>query len=249
MSYDSGIVTFTTKTDKVDLVAAAHINAVQAELVIIETILGTGIKGDRADLKTRLNNALDADGSILSGSSFPSPALPSQGFYRTDLDVFYVRNAANSIWNAQGVSLSNVLFQYVGYVDVTVGDRFGEMTNASLTPGAGNGLYRFLAELGNSSFIAVKGFKFVKTSGINTVTVWCRIWTTSGSHTASFKLAIGSVSGTVNGTAHTSTPEWKSFTIDVSSLINGTTYDVTASMYESENNGTVFCSDIIGFGS
>jgi hypothetical protein len=100
MAYDSAVITFTTKTDKVDLVQAAHMNAVQAELVTIETILGTNVKGDRTDLKTRLNNALDADGSLLSGTSYPSPSYPSQPFYKTDVDLFYIRNAANSAWTS-----------------------------------------------------------------------------------------------------------------------------------------------------
>ena len=99
MAFDSAVISFTTKTDKVDLVQAAHMNAVQAELVTIETILGTNVKGDRENLKTRLNNVLDADGSILSGTAFPSPAYPSQLFYRTDLELLYISNSINAGWN------------------------------------------------------------------------------------------------------------------------------------------------------
>lgn len=99
MAFDSAIVSFTVKTNKVDLVDAAHINAVQAELVTIETILGTGVKGDRTNLKTRLNNALDPDGSILSGTSFPSVPLTSQQFYRTDLGILYIYTG--STWAPQ----------------------------------------------------------------------------------------------------------------------------------------------------
>lgn len=104
MAYDSAVVTFTTKTNKVDLVDAAHINLVQAEIVTIETILGAGVKGDRVNVKTRLNNMLDADGSILSGTVFPSPSYPSQAFYKTDVDILYIMNAANSAWGAQNIS-------------------------------------------------------------------------------------------------------------------------------------------------
>lgn len=93
MAYDSAISSFTTKTNKVDLVDASHINTVQAELVVIETILGTNVKGNQADLKTRLNNMLDADGSVLSGTSYPSPGLTSQIFFRTDLDQLSIRKS------------------------------------------------------------------------------------------------------------------------------------------------------------
>jgi hypothetical protein len=108
MAYDSAIISFTTKTNKVDLVDASHINAVQAELVIIETILGAGLKGTVANLSTRLNNMLDPDGSVLSGTSYPSPALyPSQLFYKTDVNTLYIRNAANTSW-APVSAVSNV---------------------------------------------------------------------------------------------------------------------------------------------
>ena len=103
MAYDSAVSSFTTKTDKVDLVQAAHMNAVQSELVTIENILGTNVKGNRADLKTRLNNALDADGSLLSGTAFPSPGLTSQMFYRTDLNKAYIYDGAS--WNELGASI------------------------------------------------------------------------------------------------------------------------------------------------
>jgi hypothetical protein len=113
MAYDSSIISYTTKTDKVDLVQAAHINAVQSELVTIETILGTGVKGDRTDLKTRLNNALDADGSILSGNAYPSPALPSQMFYASN-NVMYVRNLANTAWATLSSATNVQLFTTSG---------------------------------------------------------------------------------------------------------------------------------------
>ena len=95
MAYDSSIISYTTKTNKVDLVDAAHINALQTEIVTIETILGTGLKGTSASLSARLNNALDSDGSVLSGTAFPSPALTSQMFYRTDEGRVYFYNGVS----------------------------------------------------------------------------------------------------------------------------------------------------------
>lgn len=251
MAYDSGIITFTVKTDKVDLVAAAHINAVQTELITIETILGVGVKGNRSDLKTRLANMMDPDGTILSGTSYPSPSLPSQGFYRTDLDVFYIMNAANSLWIAQGGSVSNVLFQYAGQVDAQ-GIDFGEVTNSSLVPNGATGTYRYLQAKGQNGggYYTIWTAKFIKISGISTVTVWVRMWVrTTGGKQAVFKLDIGGANSNVSGTSNQITPEWKSFTIDVSGLLNGTTYDVTAGLQENSNTVDVYCSNIMGFGS
>lgn len=246
MAFDSGIISFTTKTNKVDLVDAAHINAVQTELVTIETILGVGVKGDRINLKTRLNNALDADGSILSGTSFPSPSLPSQGFYKTDVDIFYIMNAANSQWVAQGGSVGNLLFQYTGQVDQQ-GSNKGEVVGTTLVPSGATGNYRFLQA--RDSTITIWTTRWTKISGVTTVTILCRIWGRTGTSVARLSVDIGGQSGLVNGTTGQVTPEWKSFTIDVSSLVNGTTYDVTTTLVDPGTADQVYCSNIIGIGS
>lgn len=90
--YTCPVLSYTTKTNKVDLVDASHINAVQTEI---------------AAINNRLLNTIDSDGSILSGSAFPSPALPSQLFYRTDLEILYIRNSSNSAWPAVS-AISNI---------------------------------------------------------------------------------------------------------------------------------------------
>lgn len=249
MAYDSAIVSFTTKTNKVDLVNASDINAVQSELVIIETILGANVKGDRGDLKTRLNNMLDADGSVLSGSSYPSPALPSQMFYRTDTDSFFIRNAANSQWNPFGGTVTNYLFQYSGQIDAQ-GASLGEYSGTSLVPDGITGNYRYL-QRGSSSYGTIWTTKFLKISGINTVTVYCRLWGRTGAGTqCTLKCDIGGANNNVSSTAGSTTPSWYSFTIDVTGLSNNTAYDVTVSMKQSDGGGEeVYCSNVIGFGS
>lgn len=251
MAYDSSIVTFTTKYDKVDIVAAAHINTVQQEIVTIETILGVGVKGDRADLKTRLNNALDADGSILSGTAFPSPALASQYFYRTDLDTAYIRNAANTVWSAMGTSVGNYLFGYHGYVD---GDSSatGEQIAASYTT-IGTIDYRFIRSAGGSAdtYFDIWSTKWTKISGVNTVTIHCRIWGSDGGagNNVNLKATIGAATNNVNGSDAANTPEWKSFTVDVSGLVNGTVYDVTIALKHNQASDYAFCGDVFGLGS
>lgn len=82
--YSCPVLTFTRRTDKVDLVSAADQNELRTELEAINN---------------RLSNIIDADGSLFSGPAFPSPALPSQVFYRTDLNTAYIRNAANTAWS------------------------------------------------------------------------------------------------------------------------------------------------------
>lgn len=232
MAYDSAITTFTTKTDKVDLVAAAHINSVQSELVTIETILGTNVKGDRTDLKTRLNNALDADGSILSGVSFPSPALPTQGFYRTDIETYYLRNAANTTWNALGSSLSNMVFCWNGKLDDA--DAMFHISN-SLDPNAASVVsadYMYIKTANIGGYDDVLKSKFTKISGINTITWWAYgVHTATGANRSlNVKVDVGGVNSLSTAIDSGQTPEWTSNTLDVSALSNGTTYDITVSI-------------------
>jgi len=85
MSSPFTIESFTTKTNKVDLVDASHVNALQTSVVNIET---------------GLNRAINNDGSLCQGTSFPGSPVAGQIFYRTDTDTLYVRNGANSAWQA-----------------------------------------------------------------------------------------------------------------------------------------------------
>ncbi len=147
-------------------------------------------------------------------------------------------------------SISNVLFQYSGQVEFT-GSKVGEIVGTTLVPSAGTGNYRFLQTNdsgGGGNFKTIWTTKFIKISGISTVTVWARIWQQLNG-TATIKVDIGGVNGNVSGTSSQVTPEWKTFTIDVSGLSNGTSYDVTASMTNNVNAIATFCSNIISFGS
>lgn len=71
------IETYTTKTNKVDLVDAAHINAVQTSVVSIESAL---------------NILVSQNGSLAQGSSFPTVPAPVEGqmFYRNDIAQLYI---------------------------------------------------------------------------------------------------------------------------------------------------------------
>lgn len=161
-------------------------------------------------------------------------------------------SAANPVW-ANNLTLSNVLFQYSGQVDIQ-GTTVGEVVGTSITPSGTTGNYRFLqyGPVTQSAFsTAMWTAKFIKFAGISTVTVYGRIWgKSSGGQTAQLKVDIGGQNATMSGTNNQNTPEWKFATIDVSSLTNATTYDVTATMTDNQNNNTaVYCSNIIGFGS
>lgn len=156
--------------------------------------------------------------------------------------------SANPQWATVINSQSNVLFQYIGQVDQE-GTSAGEYSGTSFQPHGVAGNYRFL-QIEGSTYTKIWSSKFIKILGINTVTVYTRIWGQINSGQALFQMTIGSSSGTISGTIGQTTPEWNTFTIDVSGLTNGTTYDVSALIYNFTGTGNeAYCSDIIGFGS
>lgn len=64
MAYPASLDSFTTKTDGVTDVVAAHVNDLQTAIVNIETELGTDPAGSATDTKTRLSRSLSAAGNV-----------------------------------------------------------------------------------------------------------------------------------------------------------------------------------------
>ena len=114
-TYPNALVTFTTKTDKIDVVDDDHINKLQVEVVAVETELGTNIKGSAADLKARLAVCLGTDGAIQGSTGLPGSAITGQLFYRTDEDVLYIYDGA--AWDGLNAQLSNAVFSFSGHSD------------------------------------------------------------------------------------------------------------------------------------
>lgn len=249
-SYPSALKTFTTKTNKVDLVDAAHINDAQLEIAALEAAIGLNPKGSAADLVTRLAVNIDTAGLPQSGTSFPVSPVARQMFYRTDVDTYYIRNTANTTWLALGGSNSNYLFQYEGCIDKQ-GASKGEVINASLVPSGATGNYRFLQSKANA-YEQVWSAKWIKIAGVNTITVYCRLWAQSNSNgqIPELQVSVGGQTGSVTATINVVTPTWYSFTIDVTSLTTNTAYDVLVNFHDSAASGVeCFCANIIGFGS
>lgn len=143
---------------------------------------------------------------------------------------------------------SNVLFQYSGNVD-SQGASAGEVTGTTLVPSGATGNYRFL-QSALAAYTTVYTTKFIKIAGISTVTVYGRVWSRTGAGSqASLKVDIGGQNNLASGTIGQHTPEWVTFTVDVSGLSNGTAYDVTCSIEDIGATGTVYVSNIVGFGS
>lgn len=97
--YPGTLITYTVKTNKVDLVDAAHINQLQYDVIAIATTLGVNPLGSAADLATRLLRNILADGSLNHGTSFPVSPNAGDWYFRTDQNVAYVYNGSS--WTAQ----------------------------------------------------------------------------------------------------------------------------------------------------
>ena len=102
-TYPGAIKIFTAKTNKVDLVDAAHINILQEETVAMQTEIGTNPSGSQADLNLRLAVIMGTDGAFQKGTSFPTAPSPIEGqlFYRTDEEQVYFFNGL-SAWQVFG---------------------------------------------------------------------------------------------------------------------------------------------------
>lgn len=154
--------------------------------------------------------------------------------------------AANPAW-ATVPSLSNVIFSYATQVDNP-----GFVTNTTLTNAAtSNYQYYAVSGVGSLSYKTIISSKLVKIAGISTVTVWAYIWCSGAAGTqANCKVNIGATNGNVSGTSLQTTPEWKNFTIDISGLSNGTTYDITIQLANADSsNSSIYLGSVIGFGS
>lgn len=255
MGYDSAIISYTTKTDKVDLVQAAHMNAVQNELVTIETILGTNLKGSSADLSTRLNVCLGADGAINRGTAFPSGLYQGQLFYRTDEDLLYAFDGTG--WDAAGKGVSNVIYAWRGTDGQTGASAIGFYNGTDQTPAKASNLaenhfymYGISNSNGYNDWIA---WKWTKVDGVNTLTVNAKAWFEGTNvDNVSIRLAVNTTLTGDSANFSDSTPTWQSaFTVDVSSLVNGTTYDIVLQAHSDDSSGdwVIYLSALIVEGS
>ena len=150
--------------------------------------------------------------------------------------------AANPSW-ATDNQPSNVVFAFAGQTD-TVG-----WLNAPTYTTAASSNYSFWAIASTTSYQTVISTKWKKFAGVDTVTVLAQIWQASGTETANCQVDIGGQTGNASGTAAQATPEWLSaFTVDVSGLSDGTTYDVTIDLKTTAST-TAYLGSIIAFGS
>ena len=158
-SYPGSVFAPTNKTDKVDLNAAADMNAVQNEIVALENAIGLNPKGALADLVTRLAIMMDTYGAVQNGTSFPGSPVTAQIFFRTDLNKYYIY--FSSSWNEIGSG-----------VDYTAGSYLEASNNTERSTGSG-------------SYVELKEFSPLIRGGILTIS-WDMKSAVSGTTTGTY---------------------------------------------------------------
>lgn len=162
--------------------------------------------------------------------------------------------AANPVWGtATDINTSNVIFAWSGNdnLGTGAGGRGISVQASSLTPSDASGASYIFLVSDKDTFETLLNFRFVKIAGISTVTINARLWaeTSSGTAEAVLSVDIGGVNNTVKSTT-SSTPTWVTVsTIDVSALVNGTTYDGIVQLKNETNLSGAYCSAVILTGS
>lgn len=244
-SYPGTLDTWVTLTDKEDLAEVSDINKIKDAIEAVQTELGTDPAGSLTDLVTRLAKIQNVDGAIQKGTSFPvSGLVDGQLFYRTDENVIYVYNG--STWDSQGQSLSNLVFCWAGVDDASTANG-GIYHGSSLTPsGATAAQYMFL--MSDEGEAVTLNFKFLKMSGVSSVTIHARLWAenTTATEEAVMTVTIGSATAQTVKSVTSSTPTWYTggTPIDVSGLVDGTVYNGTCVLTNEADNRSGYCSAI-----
>jgi len=136
----------------------------------------------------------------------------------------------------------------------TADTNYGWYSGTSLFPGNPiTATYNFFQANGAESltYYTILTGKFLKTAGVSTVTIYGKLWADAAeaNKEAILKVDIGGLNNTVHNVA-SRTPTWvTTSTIDVSSLTNGSVYDITISLANEFLNNNGYCSGVILLGS
>lgn len=184
--------------------------------------------------------------SVAPGAITIDALLPTQ---TGNSGKFLTTNGSASSWGSvNSAGYSNALFQWHGQSQADVVDGSSGVAD-SLTTAPNPATNRVLINTAQADNVVFKT-KFIKTSGISTVTVYEYVGHNgAGSNTATFKCVVGTVNGSTTRNSSQTAIAWISYTIDVSSLVNGTAYDVTLYINNSSGTGKAYIFDLIAFGS
>ena len=185
-------------------------------VLIITTSIVNSITTANAYADTRVANGITTSNAYTDALGIDD-LLPAQS---GKSGQYLTTNATSSSWAAVSGGASNVIFCWNGQVDYTT-----YYTKNSIIPDGSATLYEY-ANVYSDTLRTIFTSKFVKISGISTVTIYARIWSDNAAKAAYLKVDIGGANNTVTRTGNG--VAWATAaTIDVSGLTNGTAYDIT----------------------
>jgi hypothetical protein len=199
----------------------------------VQTELGVDVAGSKTTLDARLDQCIAENGAMRSGTSAPVSPTPQDGdfFYRTDQNVMYIYNG--STWDAQGQSLSNVIFSFGwGRSDLSANsygfnaDRAEANSQNVVNTDAVNTADAYINS--DTTYRVAYRTKFKKLPGQTSVVCYAhmnRITGTGGTYYVQF--SIGGQTAEDSDTNVSAT--WLDGVVDISGLTDGTVYDVTVS--------------------
>lgn len=209
----------------------------------------------------RLNqNAINSIGGYFNANGY---LLPQNGGTGTNISTFpngslliydsnnvgigtFSQGTSGEFLQSQGINLpptwaiptdtntSNLAFHYQAAVEAATTNS-GEVRDASLTAATPTGAFRYLA--GVSTPIVMLTGKYTKITGVTTVTIFCQLWisTADPNNSAKGTFDINGLSVDIEST-NVNVPTWYSGTLDVSSLVDNTIYDITISLSKGLND-------------
>jgi hypothetical protein len=180
-------------------------------------------------------NEFSTDGTLAGNSD---DAVPTEKAVKT-----YVDNS--------GSGPSNVIFCWIGF-DEKYNNEVGYLTQDDLTVGGTFTAFNsFFVVYRDTARTILRG-RFTKISGISSVVIHARLWaeTTESTAEAILTVTIGSATAQTSKSVESSTPTWYigATPIDVSGLVNGTTYDITIQL-NNEGYRSAQCSGVMLMGS
>jgi len=217
-SYPSGVTSFTTKVDKVDVVDDDHINKLQVEVIALQQYIGTNPHGDRTDFVERFNAMHNPSGYLISSAGVPQPTSPGMIWYDTAQALIRLIQNDGTVKNIGG-SLSNAIMSYY---------------DASPTVYATS--YKNNANTWGS---IIRNTPWTKIAGVNTIRCHAEVAASMATVTTfDFSLGVGATTSVRAGLSYTSYTYAPSWTLDVSGLDNGTAYNIKLETRNVQSSGS-----------
>jgi hypothetical protein len=220
--------------------------------------LGVGTAGNTLKSGGAAANLSWATLNLAGGAAYVTGILPiaNGGTGSATDNLVYDGDAAGGdqtgTYPNPGVKASNVVFAWSGnesYAANSYGMNVSTTQNLDVSVTDSAGYMNFCN--GSTNYQTFLNFKFKKSLGINTITIYARIWAESADsgNEAFLNVDIGGQSNSVKSVTSTA-PSWVTAAdIDVSGLTDGTVYDGIVQLKSENDVSTAYCSAVTLIGS